>query len=85
MSGISRQDQLTYVNDASKIIYDNNSIVSNYIHWSNSKTYICTEGKFIFFHVEHINDDLIVNIHSSAAKGIHSRISKLLEVSFQVK
>lgn len=73
---------LTYMDDMNRTMYGNDSIVNHYIHWPKSKTYICTLGRLIFFHVEHLNDNLVINIHSSAAKGVHTRLLHQLKTIF---
>lgn len=73
---------LTYVNDASRINYGSNSIINNYICWPKSKTYINIGGKMVFFYIEHLNDNLVINIFSSATKGVHTRLLHQLKTIF---
>ncbi len=73
---------LTYVNDISKGLYGTKSILNNYIQWSNSKTLLYPYGKYIFFHIEHIKNNLVINIHSSASKGVHAKFLKYISSNF---
>ena len=70
---------LSYINDASKIAFGTKSILNEYINWPQSKSYIYDRGgRFIFFHVEHLNNSLIFHVQSSATKGVHERLINLI-------
>ena len=73
---------LTYINDPSRINYGSNSIINNYICWPKSKTYIDIFGKTVIFYIEQLNDSLIINIFSSATKGVHTRLLHQLQTIF---
>lgn len=65
---------LTYINDISKTLYKSPSIINKYIDWPNSRGFVSQQSKNIFFVVEHYDNNLVLYIHTSAARGVHTKI-----------
>ena len=64
---------LTYVNNTSKMIYGNDSIVSNYVNWSKSKTHLCIGAtRQVFLVVNNMGSEFFIELHSRMNNGVQS-------------
>lgn len=63
---------LTYINNTSKLLYGSDSISSDYINWSKSKTNISEKGVGIFWDVHHMGTEFLIDMHCRMRKGFYT-------------
>lgn len=77
--------KLTYINNTSKIIHGNDSIVAQYVDWKKSRTDICLEGRKLIFPVIHnMGSEFIIELYTRMQKGFHNvMLNDFFKVHFQ--
>ena len=79
--------KLTYINNTSKIVYGNDSIVGRYVNLSESTTDICLdERKQVFIIIHNMGSDFIIELYSRMAKGFHNKmVNDFFKMQFQIE
>lgn len=62
---------LTFTNNISKAIYNEDPVASNYVHWNNSRSYLDYPNKLLFCDVHDMGPDCFLHVHSRMTEGVH--------------
>jgi hypothetical protein len=74
---------LTFTNNVTKMVYEEDPITGNYVHWNKSKCYLHDKNKRLFCDVHDMGSAFYVHFHSRMKKGIHhSMLSNFLAIHF---
>lgn len=74
---------LTFTNNVTKMVYKEDPIAGNFVHWNKSKCYIHDKNKRLFCDVHDMGTEFYIHFHSRMTKGVyHSMLSNFLAKNF---